>query len=158
MKGPARSVRGTSWRHRRRRARLLDHGFPPKVPNTSASQNGTANAAPIWDPITDYLSQNHSEAFRRTHKFFDRGMLTASIDDFKVESNQMHNNRAPKWRRWFAWYPVVVTSVGSVPYRAWFVFVERKWSSGEYTGAGKWRYRRAGASPKSIEDDTAPAN
>ena len=46
-----------------------------------------------------------------------------------------------EWHRWFAWYPVIITRVGDPQFRAWLKFVERKWSPGTYTGAGKWRYR-----------------
>jgi len=45
-----------------------------------------------------------------------------------------------EWHRWFAWYPVPTAIDGKLHY-AWLQSVERKWGTGRYSGAIKWRYR-----------------
>ena len=45
-----------------------------------------------------------------------------------------------EWHRWFAWYPVLVTTKGKRT-RFWLRHVARKLNTSRSTGERKWRYR-----------------
>jgi len=47
-----------------------------------------------------------------------------------------------EWKRWFAWYPVMMATANNSAHWVWLEFVERKWSTDAYGyGVKKRRYR-----------------
>lgn len=63
------------------------------------------------------------------------------------------SNRAERWHRWFAWYPVwwfhtITDDNKRIEIRCWWVWIERRWIP---YFQGHWRYRTVG--PKDEEGE-----
>ena len=80
-------------------------------------------------------------SFREANRHANaRALRVTSMKPFAAR----HTSEEPtEWHRWFARYPVIITSADEPAQKVWLQFVERKWKTNKLTGRGKWHYRRA---------------